>query len=181
MKQLWWLIVAVLCLVPLSLADSIDYSGAGSLSKGTAFVSGSLTAGSTWSVLDVLVEIDNLTTGKIQRGNLGSVDITTGTLSACAGGLCFTGGDLTIIEKSGLIFKDAFETGMVSMISGNVFLNAVMANGATVLLEDSNGNFSSDSTITVVTATTPETGSWIFMGTGFLGIGALGRRLRRAI
>jgi hypothetical protein len=168
--------VLILAFASFARADSIDYSGAGSLSKGTAHISGSLSAGHTWGVLDQLIEIDDETTGQIEQGNLGTVDIVTGTLRSCSLGLCFTGGDLDIRSLTGLIFKESFVSGSVTQINGNTFLNAVMSQGATLLLEDVNGNFSSDSTVTTVSATTPEPGALGLLGTGLLLLPLFARR-----
>jgi hypothetical protein len=165
------LVLAILALPALALADTIDYSGAGSLSAGTAVVSGKVAPGHTWGVLDNLIEIDNETTGVIQQGILGKVDIVTGTLSSCAQGLCFTGGDLDIRNSSGsVIFKGEFTSGTIAKISGNIFLNAVMANGATVLLEDTKGNFSSDSTITTGHHVIPEPSTLGLLGLGLVSL-----------
>jgi hypothetical protein len=165
-------------LTTFAAADTIDYSGAGSLSAGTATVSGSVSAGHTWGVLDQLIEIKNETTGQDQSGLLGSVDVVTGTLFKCASGLCFKGGDLDIRDTAGnVIVKLSFTSGTVSKIGGNTFLNAVLAQGATVLLEDSKGNFSSDSTISTHTTVPEVPGLWL-LGSGLLGLSFSRRFLR---
>jgi hypothetical protein len=165
------LLALVLFSIP-ALADTIDYAGAGSVSAGTATITGSATAGKTWGILDELVQIDNETTGGITQGHLGSVDIVTGTLAKCASGLCFSGGDLDIRNSAGMtLVKLMFTSGTISKISGNTFLNAVLPSGATVLLEDSKGNFSSDSTVTTVGVTTPEPASLGLLGVGLMSLG----------
>jgi hypothetical protein len=169
----------LLALTTFAAADTIDYSGAGSVSAGTAHVSGRVKAGHTWGILDELIEIDNETTGSISQGDLGSVDVVTGTLKACAQGLCFVGGDLDIRDAAGaVIFKGEFTSGTVSEMGGNTFLNAVLTQGATVLLRDAKGNFSSDSTLTTRVAHTPEPSSLWMLGTGFLGLSLVRRWLQ---
>lgn len=165
------ILIALIAFAIPVFADTIDYSGAGSLSNGTARISGKLSAGSTWAVLDNLIEVNDETTGKIMQGQLGSVDIVTGTLTKCGTMLCFNGGDLDIRSTTGaVLFKGAFTSGTISKMGGSTFLNAVMPSGATVLLKDAHGNFSSDSTITTRLAHTPEPSALFLMGTGILAL-----------
>lgn len=170
-------IAAALAFASFSRADTIDYSGSGSISAGTATVTGSPTIGHTWGILDQLIEINDESTGNIQQGVLGSVDIVTGTLFKCASGLCFMGGDLDIRNSAGMtLVKLTFTSGTVTKISGATFLNAVLPQGATVLLEDKTGNFSSDSTVTTARTTVPENGSLLLLGSGLMGLWWFGRQ-----
>lgn len=160
-----------LLVTPFLCADSIDYAGSGSLSGHTATITGSASAGHTWGVDTELTGIDDLTTGINQQGDLGDVNITTGTLSSCTSGLCFTGGKLDITSTSGAqLVDESFTSGTIARIGGFMFLNATLPNGATVLLADAHGNFSSDSTITATSGAVPEPAGLFLMGSGLLGL-----------
>lgn len=170
------LLFAIACSSLFARADSIDYSGAGSLADHTAVVFGAPVAGKTWSVTTELVEIDNTTTGMIETGNLGHVDITTGTLSACGTALCFTGGSLDITSSNGTtIFDMSFTNGTVLKLGGNTYFNATLTNGGTTMIASNTGSFSSDSVINGVSTTTPESSSLFLLGTGLVGLWWLGR------
>lgn len=152
-------------------ADSIDYSGAGSLADHTASQSGAPSAGRSWSVTSQLVEINDTTTGMITQGVLGHVDITTGRLASCTAGLCFTGGSLDITNTSGgVIFDMAFTSGSVSKSGGNTFLNASLVNGGTTQIESSSGVFSSNSIVSTSAGVAPEPSALWLLGTGLIGL-----------
>jgi hypothetical protein len=80
------LFAAVLAFSVVAAADTIDYAAAGSIKNGTVSIVGSIANGQTWSVTEELMQMDDETTHVITRGNLGKVDITTGTLMACSVG-----------------------------------------------------------------------------------------------
>lgn len=176
------LFAAVLVFSVVAAADTIDYAGGGSVKKGTVTIVGSIGNGQTWSVTDELMEIDNTTTNVITRGDLGKVDITTGTLKACSGGYCFSGGSLDITNASGgTLFDGAFTSGTITHSGGNTFLNASMVNGGTVLIKSNNGAFSSDSIITTTSTTTPEPSTLGLMGSGLIGLAFMRRWAHRKL
>jgi hypothetical protein len=149
------------------LADSFDYQGAGTLKTGTAFTSGMIASGHTWDIGDRLLTIENLTTGTTRSGKLGIVDVQTGTLFSCSSGLCFNGGTLDIDALSGNdVFVGNLLSGTVSSSNGIAILSARLANGATTVIRERGGQFSSQAL--VHTAVVPEPASWFLMGSGLL-------------
>lgn len=168
MKRLLFSLVFAALITPFAAADSIDYQGAGN-SKNTVVV-GSASSGNTWSVTDELVQIDDVTTGQSQSGQLGRFDITTGILSSCASGLCFTGGNLDIDNNSGVDLVDlSFTKGSISVSNGITTLQAFLPGGAATLIKLTNGSYSSQA---LVGSPVPEVTTLGLFGTGLIALGA---------
>jgi len=174
------LFAAVLAFSVVAAADTIDFAGGGTTKGGTVTIMGSIANGSTWSVTDELMEIDDETTNMVTEGDLGKVDITTGTLMASSTGFSFTGGSLVVTNTSGVtLFDGAFTSGTISQSGGNTFLNASMANGTgTVLIKTKSGSFSSDSVVTTGISTIPEPSTLGLVGTGLIGLAFIRRSAR---
>ena len=170
---------ALLVLCPLVLGDSIDYQAAGNLKSHTAFTAGSIAAGRTWEVGARLLEIDNLTTGKITTGNLGIVDVSSGKLSLCSSGLCFTGGSLDIDNLAGSdLFFGKLLSGTISKSNGVTILTATLTNGATSVIKETSGTFSSQA-ITHGPGVVPEPTTLSLLGTGLFAIGFMFLKRRK--
>src|SRR5438046_9689186 len=99
MRRVVLLALLALALPTAALADTIDYGNLGSVGGGTAIISGSAAAGSTYTLTSQLVSVLNVNTNALSQGTLGWVTVTTGTLSACPAGLCFSGGTLRSEER----------------------------------------------------------------------------------
>jgi hypothetical protein len=162
-----FLAVVVLALSSFAFADSFDYQAAGTLQAGTAFTSGSISAGHFWDIGDRLFTIENLTSGVTQSGNLGIVDVQTGVLSSCSSGFCFNGGTLDIDDLRGNdVFLGRILSGEISSSNGVTILSARLANGATTVIKERGGEYSSQAL--VHGAAVPEPASWLLLGTGLL-------------
>lgn len=160
-----------------TLADTIDYQGAGTLSNHTAFVAGAIRAGHSWEVGTELVQIENLTTGVNHTGNLGELDVTTGTLMHCASGLCFTGGTLDIDNLANKdLFLGTFKSGNISLQHGLATLSAVLANGATTVIRLNRNSFSSQALVSTHVGVIPEPNALYLMGSGLVGLALLWRK-----
>ena len=175
MRRVVLLGLLALALPTVALANSItDYANGGSTLLGTASVSGSATAGSTLSFGSQLTGINNTT-----FGNLGWVSVSTGTLSSCASGLCFTGGSITVTATGGAtLFHGTFSSGTVSVANGFTFINAVVTGvaGTTQI----GVNISRSGTISGDTIVTPEPSTLGLLGTGLVGLAGIVRRKLRA-
>jgi hypothetical protein len=174
-------LLALLALVlpTAALADTIDYTNLGTVGSGTATITGNATAGSTYSLTSQLVIIKDVTTNVTTTGALGWVNVTTGTLSACPAGLCFTGGTLTITSAGGAtLFQGTFRGGLIASVPGgativNAFLGT--AGGTTQITMNVGQVVVSGDTIV-----TPEPGTLGLLGTGLVGLAGLVRRKLRA-
>jgi hypothetical protein len=151
MRRVVLLALLALALPTAALADTIDYGNLGSIGGGTAIISGSATAGSTYSLTSQLVSILNVNTNALSQGALGWVNVTTGTLSACQSGLCFTGG--TLVNAS------------LGTLGGSTQISLGVGSTGTV----SGG-----------TIVTPEPGTLGLLGTGLIGLAGIVRRKLRA-
>lgn len=179
MRRVVLLALLALALPIAAAADSFEYANFGTVNSGTASISGSATVGSTLSLTSQLTLIADLNTGTSQSGALGWVNVTTGKLSSCASGLCFTGGTLSITNSTGhTLFAGTFTgVGTVMSAGGFTFINAtVMTTAGTtqnVQFKLGGGTISGD------TIVTPEPGTLGLLGTGLIGLAGIVRRKLR--
>jgi hypothetical protein len=182
MRRVVLLALLALALPTAALADTIDYANLGSVGSGTAIISGSATAGSTYSLTSQLVMVKDETTNVTTSGALGWVNVTTGTLSACPAGLCFTGGTLTVTSAGGAtLFQGTFTNGVVTVnplspgiLSVTAFLGTAGGTAQFVFNVGQTGIVSGD------TVVTPEPGTLGLLGTGLVGLAGIVRRKLRA-
>ena len=170
MKRVVLLALLALALPSAALADSIDFAFGGKLGT-SASTSGTAVASGTYSVTSSLLDINFLAAS-------GTVQVSTGTLSSCSAGLCFTGGTLDVWNSSNqLLFQGSFDgtltnnNGVIS-IKANDGGNPIVA-GFTFVASKS-GSVSGDFTVT-----TPEPGTLGLIGTGLIGLAGLARRKLR--
>lgn len=177
-------LLAVLTFVPLVRADSIDYSGSGSIANHTARIFGQLAVDHIWGVTDQLREITDLTTGKIlAEGNLGMDTLMTGLLSKCGNDLCFSSGSIDIDGRHGnSIFDGKLTHGVIDVENGFVFLHAeIGTQGGTVFLKTPRGFVSSETIAPSRAPIVAEPATYLLWGTGFSLIAAIYRwRSKRA-
>jgi hypothetical protein len=173
------LALLALALPTAALADTIDYGNLGSVGGSTAIISGSASAGSTYTLTSQLVSIFDVNTNALSQGSLGWVSVTTGTLSACPSGLCFTGGTLTITSAGGAtLFTGTFTSGTVSTVLGTTWVQASLGTaGGTGQITFGVGRLGTISGDTIVT---PEPGTLGLLGTGLIGLAGIVRRKLRA-
>jgi PEP-CTERM motif len=162
MRRVALLALLALALPTAALATSIgtnDYTNYGTVSAGTATVSGSATTSLTIS--SQLISINST------LGNLGKVTVTTGTIS---GGV-FTGGTISIVNTNNVtLFSSTLTGGTVTVIGGNTFV-AYNLGGIVGGFQLTNGNIVSGDTIV-----TPEPGTLGLLGTGLVGLAGVIRR-----
>jgi PEP-CTERM motif len=171
MRRVILLALLAFALPTVALADSIDFAFGGHLGT-TASTAGTAAANSTYSVTSSLLDMNFAPAS-------GTVKISTGTLSSCSAGLCFTGGAIDVWNSSNqLLFQGSFDgtltnsNGVIS-INANAGGNPVVA-GFTFLVSKT-GSVSGDFSVT-----TPEPGTLGLIGTGLIGLAGLARRKLRA-
>lgn len=170
-----------LALSTVAYADTVDFSGAGSLADHNAGTTGQLANHSRFGIFDTLMEITDQTTGKtIQGQDLGKVMIDTGRLHPCAQHeFCANTGILDITAKNGTVLFDGALTDItIRKNGGTIFLSAAALGGGTVAIVNNAGDFSSNSIVQTSLATVPEPSALLLMGTGFIGLSFLRRRLQ---
>jgi len=173
MRRVVLLAMLALALPTAALANTIDYQNFGTVAGGTATISGSATVGGSVSLGSQLTGINNT------FGNLGWVQVTTGTLSSCGAGLCFTGGTITITATGGAtLFQGTFSSGTVSVVNGVTFVNASLPffGSGTVQISMGVGQAGVVSGDTIIT---PEPGTLGLLGTGLVGLAGIVRRKMR--
>lgn len=177
MRRVVLLALLALAVPVAAMADSFDYANAGTVSGGTAILSGSATT--SLSLTSSLTGILDTTTNATVCGNgsgsacNGWVSVTTGAISGGA----FSGGTLTITNNGKTLFSGTF-SGTVTVIGGNTFVNGTVTNvaGSTQIvfkLGSSTGSISGD------TIVTPEPGTLGLLGTGLIGLAGIVRRKLR--
>jgi len=182
MRRVVLLALLALALPIAAAADTFDYANAGTVSGGTAILSGSATNGGSLSLTSALTAVVDTTTNANVCGNGGAacngwVSVTTGSLSSCSSGLCFTGGTLSITDNGKTVFSGTF-SGTVTVANGFVIVNGTVGGvaGSTQIvfkLGSSAGTISGD------TIVTPEPGTLGLLGTGLLGLAGIVRRKLR--
>lgn len=183
MRRVVLLAVLALALPVAAMADTIDYANLGTVSGGTAILSGSAVSGGSLSLSSALSGVLDTTTNVNICGNGGGtacngmVTVTTGMLSSCSSGLCFSGGTLTITNNGKTLFSGTF-SGTVMTVGSQTFVNGTVSGiaGSTQLvfkLGSSTGSISGD------TIVTPEPGTLGLLGTGLIGLAGIVRRKLR--
>jgi hypothetical protein len=170
MRRVFLLALLALALPTAALADSMDFAFGGHLGT-TASTSGTAAANSTYSVTSTLLDIDFAPAS-------GTVKVSTGTLSSCSGGLCFTGGTIDVWNSSNqLLFQGSFG-GTLTNSNGVITIKANEGGSPVVagftFIASNAGSVSGDFTVT-----TPEPGTLGLIGTGLIGLAGLARRKLR--
>ena len=170
MRRVFLLALLALALPTVALADSIDFAFGGHLGS-TASITGTAAASSTYSVTSSLLDMNFAPAS-------GTVTISTGTLSSCSAGLCFTGGTIDVWNSSSqLLFQGSFD-GTVTNSNGVTTIKANEGGSPVVagftFVESKSGVVSGDFTVT-----TPEPGTLGLIGTGLIGLAGLARRKLR--
>jgi PEP-CTERM motif len=171
MRRVILLALFALALPAVALADSMDFAFGGKLGT-SASTAGMATANNTYSVTSSLLDLNFAPAS-------GTVKVSTGTLSSCSAGLCFTGGTIDVWNSSNhLLFQGSFD-GTVTSKNGATSINADLGGnpvfaGFTFVVSKT-GSVSGDFTVT-----TPEPGTLGLLGTGLLGLAGIARRKLRA-
>jgi hypothetical protein len=171
MRRVILLALLAIALPTVALADSMDFAFGGQLGT-SASTAGNAVAADTYGVTSSLLDVNFAAAS-------GTVKVTTGTLSSCSAGLCFTGGTIDVWNSSSqLLFQGSFD-GTVTNKNGVISINAAPG-GSPVLagftfVVSKTGSVSGDFTVT-----TPEPGTLGLIGTGLIGLAGLARRKLRA-
>lgn len=183
MRRVVLLAVLALALPIAAAADTFDYANLGTVSGGTAVLSGSATNGGSLSLSSALTGVLDTTTNVNVCGNGGSpacngmVTVTTGKLSTCSAGLCFSGGTLTITNNGKTLFSGTLSgTVTTSGVFTNVFGTSNNVAGTSqfaIQFGSRTGSVSGDSIVT------PEPGTLGLLGTGLIGLAGIVRRKLR--
>jgi hypothetical protein len=175
MRRLALVAIAIFLFSTLALADSVEFQASGVLGV-NAHTVGRIRAGSIFGVTNELMLIDDLTTGTVHTGNLGTFDLVTGTLFKCSSGLCFDGGTLDLDRLNGSdYFLHALTTGTISTVDGATSIVAHLTNGEAAVLK-LGPNVSSQALVRTHIGVIPEPASLFLMGTGLLTVVAFGRK-----
>jgi len=169
MRRVILLALLAIALPTAAMASSIDYANGGSVALGTASVTGTASNGSSITISSVLTGINST------FGNLGTVTITTGTLSGSGSNFTFTGGTISIVSSSNVtLFSGTFTSGTVNVTNGFTNINYFVSGIAGGFQITKGGVVSGD------TIVTPEPGTLGLLGTGLVGLAGIVRRKLRS-
>lgn len=177
MRRVVLLAVLALALPVAALADTFDYANLGTVSGGTAFISGTATTSlsltsSLTGILDTTTNVNVCGNGSGTACN-GWVSVTTGAIS----GGSFTGGTLTITNNGKTLFSGTF-SGTVMVSGGFTIVSGTVGGvaGSTQITFKLGNPAASISGDTIVT---PEPGTLGLLGTGLVGLAGIVRRKLR--